>query len=228
MRTVPGCPCCGGPHKEEVETCHYCGKSIQGQTTVEQKQSRLRKLSREIGHNPPTVTEMLELGELTLGLGQNHNAVGYFRAVIKVEKEDPHPHLLLLLSLLGFNQPRIESEMHAKEIGRLIAWLKETAPDAPSTRWVNYYLAMQRLSRSGDWPRAINLGKKSIEEFPDNYLLHAMLAVALLRFGKTETLTKADYQAALKHMRIAAEIDPDYTPAVNNILALENIIAKKA
>jgi tetratricopeptide (TPR) repeat protein len=87
---------------------------------------------------------------------------------------------------------------------------------------------MQRFSHSGDWPRAMAFGKKSIEEFPDNYLLHAMLAVATLRFGKTETLTKADYQAALKHMRIAADIDPDYTPAVNNIRALEKIIVKKA
>lgn len=226
MRTVPGCPYCGGPHKEEVEICQYCGKSIQRQTTVEQKKSRLSKLSHDIGRKPPTVEQMLELGELTLGLGQNHRAVDYFRAVIKVEQDDPHPHLLLLLTLLGFNQPRVESEIHAREIGKLIVWLKENAPDAPSTRWVNYYLEMQRLSRAGDWPRAIAFGKKSIEEFPDNYLLHGMLAVAMLRFGKTASLTKADYQAALKHMRIAAGIDPDYTPAVNNVRALEKIIVK--
>jgi tetratricopeptide (TPR) repeat protein len=226
MRTIPGCPYCGGPHKEDVEICYYCGKSIEKQTTVEEKRSRLSKLSHEIGRKPPSVTQMLELGELTLGLGQNHLAVDYFRAVIKEEQDDPHPHLLLLLTLLGFNQPRVESEMHAREIGKLIVWLKESAPNAPSTRWVNYYLELQRLSRGGDWPRAIAFGKKSIEEFPDNYLLHAMLAAAMLRFGKTEGLTKADYQGALKHMRIAAEIDADYTPAVNNVRALEKIIAK--
>ena len=85
---------------------------------------------------------------------------------------------------------------------------------------------MQRLSRRGDWPRAVALGKQAVDEFPENYLLQSILAAALLRFGKTVGLSKQDYQMALRYMKQAAELNPDYTPAVRNIKVLEKMIAK--
>jgi tetratricopeptide (TPR) repeat protein len=226
MPTMPGCPFCGGPLKTDVTNCHFCGKNISRLTTIQQKQSRLSKLALEIGRKPPTPEQMLELGELTLGLGQNAQAVNYLRAVIKHSPEAAHPRLLLCLALLGFNQPNIESSVHAKEIGLHVAWLKEHYVDFPPVKWMNYYLEMQRLSRTGDWPRAVALGKQAVDEFSENYLLQSILAAALLRFGKTAGLSKQDYQMALRYMKQAADLNPDYTPAVRNIKVLEKMIAK--
>ena len=227
MPTLPGCPYCGAPNvtDQEINSCQYCGKSISRLTTVQQKQSRLSKLANEIGRKPPTKEQMMELGELTLGLGQTAQAVNYLRAVIKLDPEAAHPRLLLCLALLGFNQPGVESSVHAREIGMHVAWLKEHYVDFPPVRWLSYYLEMQRLSRIGDWPRAVAVGKQALDEFPNNYLLNSMLAAALLRFGKTAGLTKQDYQMALKYMKKAAELNPDYTPAVRNSRALEKKIA---
>jgi tetratricopeptide (TPR) repeat protein len=226
MPTLPGCPYCGAPVKAESTNCPYCGKNFSRLTTVQQKQSRLSKLAVEIGRKTPTVEQMLELGELTLALGQNAQSVNYLRAVIKHTPEAAHPRLLLCLALLGFNQPNVESSVHAKEIGMHVAWLKEHYVDFPPVIWMNYYLEMQRLSRTGDWPRAVALGKQSVDEFPDNYLLHSILAAALLRFGKTAGLSKQDYQMAMKYMKLAAELNPDYSPAVRNVKALEKMINK--
>ncbi len=226
MPTLPGCPYCGAPNlkDQDITSCQFCGKAISRLTTVQQKQSRLSKLANEIGRRPPTMEQMLELGELTLGLGQSAQAVNYLRAVIKHDAEAAHPRLLLCLALLGFNQPGIDSSVHAKEIGLHVAWLKEHYVDFAPVRWLNYYLELQRLSRTQDWPRAVALGKQALDEFPDNYLLNAMLAVALLRFGKTAGLTKQDLQVALKYMTKAAELNPDYTPAIRNSRALEKKI----
>jgi len=227
MPNLPGCPYCGSPKttEGEITSCQYCGKAISRLTTIQQKQSRLSKLANEIGRKPPTKEQMMELGELTLGLGQTAQAVNYLRAVIKQDTEGAHPRLLLCLSLLGFNQPGVESSVHAREIGLHVAWLKEHYVDFPPVRWLSYYLEMQRLSRTGDWPRAVALGKQALDEFPNNYLLNSMLAAALLRFGKTIGLAKADYQMALKYMKIAVEMNPDYTPAVRNSHAIEKKIA---
>lgn len=226
MPTLPGCPFCGGPNvrDQEITYCQFCGKDITRLTTPQQKQSRLSKLANEIGRRPPTVDQMLELGELTLGLGQAAQAVTYLREVVKRDPESSHPRLLLCMALLGFNQPGVDSSVHAREIGMQVAWLKEHYGDFPPVRWMNYYLELQALARSGDWPRAVALGKQALDEFPENYLLNSMMAVALLRFGKTAGLTKQDFQIAQKFLKAAAELNPDYTPAVRNSHALERKI----
>ncbi len=227
MPTLPGCPYCGGPNvkDEQITNCQYCGKPISRLTTIQQKQSRLSKLANEIGRRPPSVEKMLELGELTLGLGQAAQAVTYLREVVKRDPEASHPRLLLCLALLGFNQPGVDSTVHAREIGLHVAYLKEHYIDFMPVKWMNYYLEMQALSRTGDWPRAVALGKQALDEFPDNYLLNSMMSVALLRFGKTAGLTKQDYQMALKYMVKAADINPDYTPAVRNARAIQKKLA---
>lgn len=226
MPTLPGCPFCGAPNvkDQEITYCQYCGKAITRLTTTLQKQSRLSKLANEIGRRPPSVEQMLELGELTLGLGQAAQAVTYLREVVKRDPEGSHPRLLLCMALLGFNQPGVDSSVHAREIGLHVAWLKEHYVDFAPVRWLNYYLELQALARSGDWPRAVALGKQALDEFPDNYLINSMMAVALLRFGKTVGLTKQDYQIAQKFLKAAAELNPDYTPAVRNSHALEKKI----
>jgi tetratricopeptide (TPR) repeat protein len=195
-------------------------------TTAEQKQARVHELRQTIGQRKPSYAEALELGELCLALDQIAHAEEYLQHAIELDLTAVRPRMLLCLLLLGFNRPVLNPHPDTDEIQKHLTWLCDHHPDLPEVRWLVHYFELDRLAQAGDWKTAIQRGNVAVSEFPDNYLLQFMYGMALIYFGDTKRLTRADYRLAIHHMRLAAELNPNYEPAAKNIKALEDLAAK--
>ncbi|MCX7682368.1 MAG: hypothetical protein N2508_10495 [Anaerolineae bacterium] len=217
------CPSCGASFELYTSRCPYCGRLGSTFTTSEQRRARLNELKQIISRRAPDYAEALELGELSLTLGQVAHAEEYLRCAIELDPAAMRPRLLLCLALLGFNQPALNPYPDTDEIQKHFTWLREHHPDLPEVQWLTHYFELSQLMQKRDWKTAIQRGSTAVSEFPDNYLLQFMYALALVRFGDIEGLTQADFRRAIHHMRLSAELNPGYEPAVKNIRALEEL-----
>lgn len=225
---MPGanCPSCGGQFEISSGRCPYCGRLNPVLTTSEQREARLNELRQTLRQRTPSYEEALELGELSLTLGQVAHAEEYLRYAIELDSTAMRPRLLLCLALLGFGQPILNPYPDTDEIQRHFTWLRDHHPDSPEVRWLAHYFELDRLRKEGNWKAAIKRGSQAISEFPDNYLLQFMYALALVRFGDIKKLKQADFRLAIHHMRLSAELNPNYEPAVKNVKALEELAAQ--
>jgi tetratricopeptide (TPR) repeat protein len=220
------CPSCGTPVGIGASRCTYCGSLMGVLTSREHQEARLKELRQALGRRKPTFAEALGLGELCLALGWTAHAEEYLRQAVELDPAAARPRLLLCLSLLGLNQPRTDSELNDEEIKGLFSWLQENHPELPEIGWLGYYLELNRLLRAGDWRGGIECAQAAKGAFPENYVLRFMYGLALVHFGDTKGLRREDYMAALREMRMSAELNPNFEPAVKNIRALAQLAAE--
>lgn len=225
MRMALHCPSCGAPLDASAFRCSYCGSAFKEVSSREQQEARLAELHRAVSQRKPTFDEALELGELHLALGQNAHAADYLQQAVDGDPRAPRPRLLLCLALLGFNQQVVSSRTYADEIKTHFQWLQKNHPDMPEVEWLGYYLELERLAKDGNWKRGVERGRMAVEKFPENYLLQFMYGLALARFGRLEGMSREEYKQALHRFRIAAELNPNFEPAVKNVRALEEYLA---
>jgi tetratricopeptide (TPR) repeat protein len=113
-----------------------------------------------------------------------------------------------------------------EEIKGLFNWLQENRPELPEIGWLGYYLESERLLCAGDWRGAMKCGQAATEAFPENYVLRFMYGLALIHLRDTTGLRREDYMMALREMRMSAELNPNFEPAVKNIRALVQLAAE--
>ena len=195
---------------------------------LEEKRYRVNCLRQKSTEVSLIFDEILELGELYLGLRQNTHAEDNLKQAIDIDPIAPRPRFLLCLVLLGFNQPTatLLDTNQSNEFKIQYQWLKSNCSDLLEVQWLSYLVELDQLSKIGDWRKALETGSIAVCEFPDNYLLQFMYAVALLHFGRTNELKRSDYEVALLHMRLASELNPDFEPAIKNVPTLEDLMAK--
>jgi len=220
------CLGCGAPLEPATAQCPYCGRAARLLTNEGQKHERIQALAAQAQGRGLTAAENTELGELYCELGQTAPAIRAFREAISQAPDLPAPRLLLCLALLGYNQRLAETDLRGRDFQEHFQYLKKHHPDLPHLRWMELYIEMGALSKSGNWRKAQQVGEKAISEFPDNYLLQFMYALALLRFGDTEGLLRPALEKAQHHMRLASELCPAYEPAAKNVEALRELVLK--
>ena len=221
MNTDSTCSACGAALDAGTYRCRYCGHLMQGVTSDEQRQIRIDELRLIAARRQLLGFERLEIGELFLASGRPALAEEQLRKAIDLEGTAPRPHVLLALAILGFNRPTLPTQVDPNDFREQVDWLRTNHPELPETRWLGFYDELNRLWEARDWRRGIAVGATAVDQFPDNYLLQYYYAMALLHFGKTDELKRQDYKEALRHMRISAELNPIFEPAVKNVSTIE-------
>lgn len=218
------CSFCGAPLDTMAVRCSYCGIEVEGVSTLQQQEARIKEIQSAIKGRNSTFSEAMELARLFMAVGKNAHAEDCLRRAIELEPNAPHPRLLLCLSLLGFNRQAASSRVYEDEIMKQYAWLHEHHRDLPEVEWLGYFLELERLMWGGDWRRGIEKGAAAVEKYPDNYLLQFMYGLALMHFGDTKNLKPEDYRKALHYFKLSAELNPEFVPAVKNASALEDYL----
>lgn len=218
------CPSCGAPLESTSTNCSYCGTRVERMSTRQRQEARVKELRRFMSTRGLTFDEAMELAKLHTTLGQNAHAEECLREAITLNPNAPQPRILLCLSLLGFNRQTASSRMYEDEIREHYDWLNQHHPHLREVEWLGYFLEMERFMQKQDWRRGVETGRFSVEKFPENYLLQFMYGLALMHFGDTRGLDVQDYREALRHFRLSAELNPEFEPAVKNVIALENYL----
>lgn len=214
MSEMLHCAACDAPLEATLAHCPACRRALQPFASPEQQQARIHDLCQTIAYRAPAYGEATELGELYLALGQPAEAEAALRLAINSNPSAMRPRFLLCLALMGFNQPVLTSKMSEDEFQAHCRWLHTHYANVPGVRWLGFCVELDRMYQEGDWQPAKELARAASAEFPDNYILQFMYGLALLRFGDTDGLTRADLQMGLDYLQLAARLNPNYEPAM--------------
>lgn len=222
MVQLEKCPTCGAPVNEHVRRCSYCGSTFAQEFIADDPQRSLSELS---AIPAPSLDQCLIIAELYLVHGKNSHAIQVLERLLERAPDHPRAHLLLCMALLGFNQEVVQSGIHRDRILAHLSWLRDRAPDLRERRWLEHYLTMEAYWHAGEVAEAQRYGQTAVAEFPENYLLHFMLGLALTHFGQASQATIEELRRAHTHFSLAAEINPRFTPAAANARALADYLA---